>query len=169
MVEHWKSFRHGYYEVSNLGRVRRAKPGTRTYVGRLMKPQSNGKYLQVRTTVASIPRMFLVHVLVAEKFIGPCIKGMQVNHKDLNKENNKVRNLEYKTGIDNMQHAVNNGVRMGCHTGEAKAKLHIKQVKKIRSLYTTGKYTQKSLALKYKVNKVTIERVLNKSTWKKVA
>jgi hypothetical protein len=169
MKEKWKYFRHGYYEVSNKGRVRRAKPGTRTYVGRIMIPQNNGKYLQVRTCVASIPKAYLVHVLVARKFIGPKPDGMEVNHKDLNKENNKVTNLEYITSLGNMQHAIDNGVRMGCTPGESKCKLTIDQVKRIRKKYATGRYTQKVLSIKYNVHKATIERVLNKSTWRKVA
>ena len=45
-----------------------------------------------------------VHRLVVETFIGPIADGLEVNHKDLNKHNNNVSNLEIVTRRQNIIH-----------------------------------------------------------------
>lgn len=47
---------------------------------------------------------FAVHRLVAEAFIGPPGKGQETNHKDLNKQNNDVSNLEWVDHQENVDH-----------------------------------------------------------------
>ena len=54
-----------------------------------------------------------VHRLVAMQFIPNPRKKPQVNHKDGNKLNNCVDNLEWVTNQENIQHAYDNGVKMG--------------------------------------------------------
>ena len=44
-------------------------------------------------------------------FIGQYPKGKQINHKDTNKQNNRLDNLEYCTPKENTQHAYDNGLR----------------------------------------------------------
>lgn len=51
-----------------------------------------------------------VHVLVMAAFCGPKPEGMQVNHKDGNKKNNRLSNLEYCTPSQNTTHAHANGL-----------------------------------------------------------
>lgn len=51
-----------------------------------------------------------IHRLVAQLFIGEP-NGLQVNHKDGNKENNAVSNLEYVTHEENRIHAINTGLK----------------------------------------------------------
>jgi len=114
MKEKWHHFRKGYYEVSNFGRVRRAKPGINTWKGRLLKFDCDSKgYPHVTTFVKNVKKRHAIHVLVARKFIGPIPSGMEVNHKDLNKGNPRFDNLEYLTPEQNMQHARANGVKFG--------------------------------------------------------
>lgn len=50
----------------------------------------------------------LVHRLVAEAYINSNSIGLEVNHKDGNKLNNKVENLEFVTHSENMHHAFKN-------------------------------------------------------------
>lgn len=68
--------------------------------GRAMKPYKMGNYLGVNL---SGDKRY-IHRLVAEQFIG-CLDGMTVNHKDLNKFNNHVDNLEIVTQAENNAHA----------------------------------------------------------------
>lgn len=103
-----------YYEVSNLGEVRRSVGGRGTTKGKILKASNNEfGYLVVTLSKLGVLSTFFVHVLVANAFLGPCPKGKEVNHKDLNKTNNKQSNLEYLTRFWNMQHAIDNGVRFG--------------------------------------------------------
>ena len=66
------------------------------------------KYLQVDLWNKKV-KTYRVHRLVAETFIPNPNKLPQVNHKDGNKQNNCVYNLEWITNYDNIQHAVKNG------------------------------------------------------------
>lgn len=50
-------------------------------------------------------KMFLVHRLVAKYFLGD--SDLEVNHKDGNKQNNNVKNLEYVTRSQNIRHSIN--------------------------------------------------------------
>lgn len=98
MTEQWKDvegFEH-LYQVSNIGRVR-SLPRTTTS-GRILKPAvDKDGYLRVRLVDGKVSKNFYVHRLVALAFIpNPC--GFPViNHKDEDKQNNRVDNLEFCT------------------------------------------------------------------------
>lgn len=51
-----------------------------------------------------------IHRLMIETFVGEIPKGMQVNHIDGDRYNNKLSNLEVVTPLENMQHAHKNGL-----------------------------------------------------------
>lgn len=106
MAEIWKDIAgfEGIYQVSNKGKVRsldryvQCADSIRYYKGRMMKQdkKKNG-YLQVNLKRQKINKQFLVHRLVAVAFL-PNPEGFAiVNHKDENKENNSVENLEWCT------------------------------------------------------------------------
>lgn len=66
-----------------------------------------------------------MHKFVIWTFLG--YKDMEVNHKDGNKCNNKIENLEYVTGSENIQHAVATGLVADKKNG--KTSKAIKQIK----------------------------------------
>lgn len=104
--EAWKDVPgwEGVYQVSNMGRVRsfRANPKGRV----LSRKNREGAYIQVILKGMDKPTRYVsLHRLVAEVFI-PNPKGLpQVNHKDGNRQNNRVSNLEWCTGADNVRDA----------------------------------------------------------------
>lgn len=112
MKEEWRSVLCRTYEVSSLGRVRRAKPDR---MGRcsfkVLKPwPQRGGYLQVRLCIGHKTQTWLVHQLVATAFFG-ARRGLEVNHRDGNKTNNAIDNIEWVTSSENARHALRTGLR----------------------------------------------------------
>ena len=103
------------YSVSNKGQVKRHA---------CTVLQKDGKYLTVQERIlktfdddrgypqVDINRSTLsVHRLVAEAFIPNHENKPTVNHKDGNKQNNSVSNLEWATHMENVHHAIDTGLR----------------------------------------------------------
>lgn len=175
MKEKWKVFGEGNYAVSNKGRVRRETPGSKTWVGKIMKIGHNKKgYPGVQLYVNGKNTCYFVHKLVAQEFIGPRPKGKQVNHKDLNKKNNDYRNLEYKSGLGNIRHAIKNGVKWGSAARDTHGennpfvKLSWEIVRKMRKLDVTNKYTQQEIADKFNLSQAVVWPILAHRTWKEI-
>lgn len=96
-------------------------------------------------------------------FVGP--SNLEVNHKDGNKLNNNLSNLEYCTSKENMSHAKLKGLtpnRKGDKTGMAK--LTEDKILEIRELFNQGK-TNVYIANKYNVAPNTISTIRHKKTW----
>lgn len=111
-MEEWKEIADGYYEVSNLGNVRRLKPGISTFPGRPVRTiYSPFGYCMVVLSYAGKTKRCLVHRLVAEAFITPLKKGLVVNHKDFDRANNCLSNLEVVSQKENMKHFHENKVK----------------------------------------------------------
>jgi len=101
----------GFYEVSNLGNVRalgRTASNKRIY-GQLLTPRSNKKrsgYMEIILKVAGRKRINKkIHRLVAESFILNPNTLPQINHIDFNTQNNVVKNLEWCTAKENVNHS----------------------------------------------------------------
>lgn len=113
--EIWRPIRdyEGLYEVSNKGRLKTLKrvvykqDGRVHYIRkeRLMRPViTNRGYYKIMLCKNSITKQFSVHRLVAEAFLENPNNLPQVNHKDENKLNNCVENLEYCDLIYNINY-----------------------------------------------------------------
>ncbi len=180
-VEHWlpvpiQPF-HEDYEVSDHGRVRRlrdCKPTNRGYVrakaGRLCKQHPNQKgYLFVTMIVNQVYKTVTVHKLVALAFIGKRLDGMEVNHKDGNKSNNCLSNLEYVTPSENTQHAYDHGLIKAIR-GEDCHNVIVSEtdVVAIRRLYATGKYSQTVIGSMFGIKQPTVSAIIRRRLWKHV-
>jgi|SRR5215471_3098851 len=115
------------YEVSDLGQVRRIAPNSTWRGGNRIHPQT-GKRIGVnpqrlmkpmlkdgRPTVClsrgiGTEKWPSIHTLVAAAFLGPRPHGMTVNHKDGDKTNNRLENLEYLSNRDQQLHALATGL-----------------------------------------------------------
>lgn len=169
-IETWRPVRGGYYEVSSLGRVRRAKNGYRTWPGRILKPIQHHKgYPVVSLTIEGEKIQEQIHVLVAEAFLGPRGGGLQVNHIDGSFDNNVPENLEYVTSKQNAEHAVRGGkYRDGQRWRETcSRKLDISKAREIRSLSKAG-LSRADIAQKFGVSVATISFVLRDKIWKEI-
>lgn len=105
--ENWRIIHDGYYEVSNLGNVRRAKPGIATFVGRPCLPVVAGNGYAVVTLGGPTPKRAYIHHLVAEAFIGPRPDGAVINHLNGCRSDNAAANLAYVSRSENAVHAIN--------------------------------------------------------------
>ncbi len=114
MEEIWKDINgyEGLYQVSNLGQVKsleRYDKSNHKRKEKLLTPtKTNNNYLVVCLTMKNKHINYYIHRLVAEAFIPnpnnlPC-----VNHKDENKENNCVDNLEWCTAEYNNNYGTRN-------------------------------------------------------------
>lgn len=122
-MERWiKVNGYQYYEVSSFGNVRSITHQTqclsrwgsvRTLLipGKLLKPAyySNG-YQFVALSENGTVTQKLLHRIVATAFLPNPLNKAYVNHKDGNKVNNHVDNLEWVTPTENAQHAILTGL-----------------------------------------------------------
>ncbi len=121
--ELWKDV-EGYenYQISTLGRVRRKakmfKVGIKN-VSKIFKKEmilkpiklTKGYLGAVLYDDKSIGKTYKIHRLVAKAFIPNPNNLPQVNHKDGNKENNCINNLEWCSNKENMEHSYRIGLR----------------------------------------------------------
>jgi len=99
------------YAVSDKGRVKRVATGKGSREGHVLRPALNHKgYPMVGLSKAGKLRAFAVHTLVALAFLGPRPEGLQINHKNGRKNDNRVENLEYVTPRENIRHAIRLGL-----------------------------------------------------------
>ena len=112
MVEYWKPVKgfEGYYEVSNLGRVRsidrliydKVRQCNRLLKGKILVEMDNGHGYK-HVMFCKEHKLFnkYIHIMVAEAFIDNPDNLPYVNHIDEDKGNNKSNNLEWCTGSYN--------------------------------------------------------------------
>ena len=110
---------NGLYQVSSLGRVKSLNY-MNTGKEKLKKPtlqkkciMKQGGYYQIQLYKNNKAKNFVVHRLVAEAFIPNPDDLPQVNHKDHNRLNNRVENLEWCTAKYNSNHKRNNRKPLG--------------------------------------------------------
>lgn len=104
MKEIWKDIKgyEGLYKVSNLGKVYSIA------YKKCLSPRSDRGYLCILLHKSGNKKYFLIHRLVAEAFIPNPNNYPQVNHKDEDKQNNHVSNLEWCTRKYNMNYGTRN-------------------------------------------------------------
>lgn len=146
MLEVWKDIPNyeGLYQISNLGNVKSLCFGARNIrksniVKLLHQSPNNLGYHKVELYKDGKSKMFYVHRLVAISFIPNPDNKPQINHKDGNKDNNTVDNLEWVTSKENLHHAVETGLRRRSQMKGITGKLN-KNSKKINQYDKEGNY-----------------------------
>lgn len=111
MEEIWKDIPEyeGLYQASNLGRIRSIRRyGT---AGGILKGEiDDDGYIRIPLSKNNIHRKFKAHRLVFMAFCPTGDPKLQINHKDGNKKNNKLENLEWCTASYNTIHSYINGL-----------------------------------------------------------
>ena len=172
-MEIWKDLDE-FYEGSSYGQVRsKSRMVYSTYggvyikEGRTLKQNDNGQgYLQVSLCYDGKKKTERVHRLVALLFIENPNKLPKVNHKDLNKRNNKVDNLEWCTQLQNVQHAKSNGLLTRGETA-INSKLTEAAVVDIKEMIRNG-FSNKEIAEIFSVHPGTINCIRTGRNWSHV-
>lgn len=114
MEEVWKDIQgyEGYYQVSNLGRVRRIKGGRGAQVGIKKTPLNSSGYPHLHLTVGGKIKDFFVHYLVCSAFHDNPENKSCVNHINGIKTDNRAENLEWVSYQENTQHAFRTGLHV---------------------------------------------------------
>ena len=147
-----------FYEVSNLGNIR----NSRTRKVLQLHPNYKG-YLHTVVTLGSRKKIkaIIIHRAIAETFIENPNSHPQINHVDGNKCNNSVSNLEWCTGLYNIQHAFASGLfnnMNGCNYRTSKFTANnIVNIIEFRK----NNMSVKEIASRFKVSTVSIYSVLN--------
>jgi hypothetical protein len=161
--EIWKPIKgfENLYLISNTGKVF-------SLIRNKLKKFSHQKtgYLQVTLCLSGKFHYKYAHRLVAEAFIENKDNKSSVNHKDANKNNNHVSNLEWATEAENNFHAgMMNLKPIG--TKHINSKFKKDDLAKIELLLKEGNLTHKKIANLFNVHRTTISRLSRKETYKK--
>lgn len=110
----------GIYEVSNTGEIRSFDKwvdiglGRKQFkIARILRPgKGSHGYLTIAFCKDKIQKSVCIHRIVIETFIPNPLKYRCVNHKDGNKLNNNVENLEWCSHSMNNKHAYDTGLKI---------------------------------------------------------
>jgi hypothetical protein len=180
MEEIWKDIEgyEGYYQVSNLGRVKSLqrtvygrKGSARPVQEKVLSPRIN-KYGYSTTVITSggFKRYVSVHRLVAIAFIPNPDNLPQVNHINGIKTDNRVENLEWVTAKENVRHSYDVLNRKGFSargTARKNAKMNDEIVADIKREIEKGT-SLVVLAKKYGVVYKSIHQIKAGVRWKHV-
>ena len=108
------------YSVNTDGIVFSLKGNKKELKGKI----TNSGYREFILSHKGVKHYFLVHRLVALTFIENKYNARTVNHKDGNKLNNKLDNLEWMSDSDNLKHARDNGLLKTKITKEIAEKIY---------------------------------------------
>lgn len=151
------------YMISNTGKVLSVNRNI------ILKPQIDNGYHRVNLYLNGNMKHYCIHRLVAEHFINNPKVLPEVNHKDGNKANNNVSNLEWITTKGNAQHAYKTNLRYA-KLGEncSWSKLTEEQVLDIRERYKIGAFNMRELSEYFQVNKTTIWEIIHRKIWRHI-
>lgn len=159
MKEKWRKVPNYLgYEASTFGEIRRRGKILTTEISKLGYCRKYLKDLKIN---------LLIHRAVALAFIPNPENKLQVNHKDGNKQNNYVPNLEWVTPSENMKHSFSIGRKIIYGQDAGRSKLTNIQVGIIREALKHN-HTQKKIAKYFRLDASTISRINTGDNWSRI-
>ena len=168
MSEKWKEIPgyDGDYQVSNLGRIRSFKKWNDGRKSRILKPSTNSygyHFVMLSKNGKQTPKT--IHRLIAKAFIPNPKNKRTINHKNGDKADNKIENLEWATYSENHKHAFKNGLRN--HKGENSplSKLTENNVLTIRAIPKWFGISQVEISRAFNVDPSHISDIIRRQRW----
>lgn len=162
----YKASSHG--SIISLDRISYNFRGQLKLKGKKLKGSlSKTGYKNVFLSKEGVVSCFSIHRLIAELFIPNPYNKDEVNHINGIKTDNRVDNLEWATGSENIKHAFNKGLRIemkGVKNG--RSKLTESDIISIRKNYIG--LTFEEISKKYPVSAQAISDIINRKKWKHV-
>lgn len=150
------------YEAHPDGRIRRIGGNeVKPYISR-----RNG-YAQCSTSIRGKTGTIRWHKLVALAFLGPRPDGMQINHKDGCKTNNRAENLEYCTQSQNMKHAYATGLEVPLR-GEERKHSKLTTAVVLRIIELEGTATHSKIAAQFGTTRKNVAAIYSGFSWSHV-
>lgn len=106
-----------------------------------------------------------VHRLLCQTFKPNPLNMPEVNHKDGDRLNNRLKNLEWTDHLGNMQHAFKTGLVNNTGIKNGMAKLNEDQVKEIKSLLASGMSQYKIAAKIGGISRSAVMNIKNRGQW----
>ena len=177
----WKDIKNyeGEYQVSNDGLVKslpryityqRKGKGLSAYCpGKILRPRyTKDRYLGLVISHNGSNETIRIHRAVAQAFIPNSLNLPIINHKDGNKSNNVIANLEWTTYKENTAHAYRNGLATNYGSNHYLSKLRESDVLQIREIYLSKKLYQKEIARMFNVCPSLISYIISNKRWKHI-
>lgn len=157
----------GLYEISNIGRVRSNHESQRRTSSFLKDANVRGyRMVMLCKGDGSKPKSALIHRLVALAFLGepPPVRRPTVNHKNMDKADNRVENLEWLSHTDNNRHA-QPAIKHCKGINKPSNKLSEEDVREIRRRYIPFEVSLKTLGKEYGVSEQTVHAIIHRKKW----
>lgn len=171
MIEEWRTVTDfPNYEISNLCRLRNSR-------GKILRPVYDPSCRYVRYCMRYNGKQLTknAHRVMWRAFHGEIASGYVLNHKDGNRQNNAMTNLEVVTHKENSQHAVAMGLvkmgdqhhaRISAKRGDPRpARLTPERVKAIMDEFSAVDVVFTQIAAKHGVSRETVARIFKGKTW----
>jgi hypothetical protein len=130
-------------------------------------------YRQVNVKTTTGFRTRLVHVLVLEAWVGERPPNMVTNHKNGDKTDNRLENLEYVTQTENMKHSYALGLSPKPPTRYGEDLKHLAKMTTEKVLALRAETDRESnylqrFGLKYGITAATVSKILLRQTWRHI-
>lgn len=161
----------GFYRIDEHGQVWRTQSFGRTGKRRAIDERRaetlcKSGYLDIRVNIAGTAYRARAHRIVWIWARGPIPDGLNINHENGDKTDNRLKNLSVVTQAENIKHAYDSlGRPAAAGERNGRAKLSQDQIGEIRRLYAAGGHSWRSLGRTFGVSHRQIGYIVKGDRW----